>query len=124
MRLLVIIFVVTFICTVYAGGNCVQAFCYNEIKQCREDSTCQQHIAKCTNDFRKNVKKAQDSKAYKGTEHALDDVQPFQSLCQFNYCMRTHQGARAINDCSARHCLKTNLIGIDIEIENLEKIIA
>ncbi|CAD8099052.1 unnamed protein product [Paramecium primaurelia] len=115
MRLLVIIFIVTFICTAYAGANCVQAFCSNEIKQCKEDQTCQQHIAKCSNDFRKNVKKAQDSKAYKGTEHALDD---------FNYCMRTNQNTRAINDCQARHCLKNNLIGIDIDIENLEKIIA
>ncbi|CAK79163.1 unnamed protein product (macronuclear) [Paramecium tetraurelia] len=115
MRLLVIIFIVTFITATYADDNCVQAFCSTEIKQCKEDATCQQHLADCANDFRKSVKKAQDSKTYQGTEHAYDD---------FNYCMRTHQIARTITECQTKHCLKNNLIGIDIDIRNLEKIIA
>ncbi|CAD8170409.1 unnamed protein product [Paramecium octaurelia] len=115
MRLLVIILIVTLISTTQADANCVQAFCATEIKQCKEDSTCQQHLADCANDFRKSVKKAQDSKTYQGTEHAYDD---------FNNCMRTHQVARAINECQVRHCLKNNLIGIDINIGNLENIIA
>ncbi|CAD8070876.1 unnamed protein product [Paramecium sonneborni] len=115
MRLLVIIFMLSFISIAYAGANCVQAFCSKEVAECRSDETCQQHISKCSNEFRKKVGSAQKTGAYKGTEHALDD---------YNYCMRTHQKARAINDCQARHCLKKNLIGIDIEIENLQTIIA
>ncbi|CAD8196319.1 unnamed protein product [Paramecium octaurelia] len=96
MKKFLILLVLIVLCSSKAG-DCTNAYCGAQLKACKNGGNCDQTAAKCANQFKQYVHRAQKSGQYKGTEAGYQD---------FTYCMSTNSAAKSLNSCSRQHCNK------------------